>query len=318
MTQPDRLSPLSERVTALTGRTLPRDELVIVAGRAFEHQIDLDDDGQLRALLGGLSSGGGPLGGPPVSYAQPAAPRYPQSYPQAYPQPGWPGHAMAPGCPTMPPPLPPKTTRHPVGFIVGGILIVLACVGSVIVTFSFGWRLGGYHPHYYGTLSASTIAVWILLAIACVLIGASAGATRTRAPALVAAGAALLNGLPILVLTWHIFSLPYPLRMLMVMAPTAIFAVALLGTGVAGRGCFGTFGLVSAVGYGVLTAINALLSFVGAPAPMLITYLLASLFLVLFGIAVSCGRVPVGPAGQFSPRKFPAAPAGTAPDLPGT
>ena len=59
MTEPDRLSALSQRVTALTGRTLPRDELVIVAGRAFEHQIDLDDDGQLRALVGGLSSGGG-------------------------------------------------------------------------------------------------------------------------------------------------------------------------------------------------------------------------------------------------------------------
>ena len=38
------LSALSQRITALTGRTLPRDELVIVAGRAFEHQIDLDDE----------------------------------------------------------------------------------------------------------------------------------------------------------------------------------------------------------------------------------------------------------------------------------
>ncbi len=106
--------------TAVPGRNLTRDELVTVAGRAFEHRIDLDDDGQLRALLGGLSSGGGVgLGGPPVTYGQPAVPSYPVAqpgYPQIYPQPGWPAMnpMMAPGYPLMAPP--PRAPKAPTGY----------------------------------------------------------------------------------------------------------------------------------------------------------------------------------------------------------
>ena len=152
MTEPDRLNALSERITALTGRNLTRDELVTVAGRAFEHRIDLDDDGQLRALLGGLSSGGGVgLGGPPVTYGQPAVPSYPVAqpgYPQIYPQPGWPAMnpMMAPGYPLMaPPPRAPKApTRHPAGFIVGGILIALAALAGLAALARLAFWQGGW------------------------------------------------------------------------------------------------------------------------------------------------------------------------------
>ena len=47
MTRPDRLAELTQRITALTGHTLGRDQVMTVVGRAFEHQVDLDDDGQL-------------------------------------------------------------------------------------------------------------------------------------------------------------------------------------------------------------------------------------------------------------------------------
>ncbi|MCX8559155.1 NHL repeat-containing protein [Mycolicibacterium mucogenicum] len=56
MTRPDRLAELSQRITALTGHTLGRDQVMAVVGRAFEHEVDLDDDGQLRALVAGFAS----------------------------------------------------------------------------------------------------------------------------------------------------------------------------------------------------------------------------------------------------------------------
>ncbi|WP_162625532.1 NHL repeat-containing protein [Mycolicibacterium llatzerense] len=56
MTVPDRIGDLSQRITALTGQKLGRDQVMAVVGRAFEHQVDLDDDGQLRGLIAGLAS----------------------------------------------------------------------------------------------------------------------------------------------------------------------------------------------------------------------------------------------------------------------
>lgn len=56
MTTPDRIAALSQRITAVTGQALSRDEVMTVVGRAFEYGVDLDDDGQLRALLGGMAS----------------------------------------------------------------------------------------------------------------------------------------------------------------------------------------------------------------------------------------------------------------------
>lgn len=83
MTRPDRLAELSQRITALTGHTLGRDQVMAVVGRAFEHQVDLDDDGQLRALVAGFASPtavdkpapSGPVLGPSAESANAASAR---------------------------------------------------------------------------------------------------------------------------------------------------------------------------------------------------------------------------------------------------
>lgn len=297
MTEPDRLSALSQRITALTGRTLPRDELVIVAGRAFEHQIDLDDDGQLRALVSGLTSGG-QVGGPPVSYGQPVVPTYPVMQP-GYPQPAWPGvnPMMAPSYPMMPPIRAPKgPTRHPAGFIVGGILIVLAVLVHVGLT--RGWE--PFYGYHYGELSTWLLlanAAWVTLAVAFTLIAVNArGATRVSAT--VTAGAALLTALVHIAVPANLGGVP---AMMLLMAPALIFAVALLVTGKAGRRSFGVFGLVTATGYGALEVLADISGFAGIFWPLLILSLAQLLFLLLFGIAVSCGTVPLGPTSAPFP-----------------
>ena len=128
MTEPDRLSTLSERVVAVTGRTLTREQLVTLVGRAFEHDLDLDDDGQLRGLVGGLlaadATAATPAGhdeAPPISYAQPqpsyVQQPYPVHYPNAMPTPGPMRYPMPPPRPPTPP------MRHPAGFIVAGIQV---------------------------------------------------------------------------------------------------------------------------------------------------------------------------------------------------
>lgn len=63
MTVHDRLDELSQRITALTGQTISRDQVMALADQAFKQQIDLDDDGQLRTLVAELSAplaAGGP------------------------------------------------------------------------------------------------------------------------------------------------------------------------------------------------------------------------------------------------------------------
>ncbi|ORA71834.1 hypothetical protein BST26_07255 [Mycolicibacterium insubricum] len=312
MAQPDRLSALSQRVNALTGRTLPRDELVIVVGRAFEHQIDLNDDGQLRALVGGLSSTGlsteptgpaapastGQQGEPPVSHGQPAHVGYQPGYPQAYPQPGVPARmnpAMVPGHAVMPPP-PNRLTRHPAAFIVAGILIVLTTIVSLVHRWAIGYRYGGtYYWHYFGGVgptSFGVIVVWLLFAVAFALITSNAGATATRTSAAVGTGSALASAAVTLAVGWFIV-LPSGLAPLLINGLSVAFAVSVLATGVTGRASFGTFGVVTGAGYSILSVLLSLLPFFGLHAATLILALLSSVFLVLFGIAVSCGRVPV-------------------------
>ncbi len=56
MTVHDRLAELSQRITALTGQTISRDQVMAVADQAFKQQIDLDDDGQLRRLVAELAA----------------------------------------------------------------------------------------------------------------------------------------------------------------------------------------------------------------------------------------------------------------------
>ncbi|OHU28551.1 hypothetical protein BKG77_03285 [Mycobacteroides chelonae] len=63
MTVHDRLDELSQRITALTGQTISRDQVMALADQAFKQQIDLDDDGQLGTLVAELSAplaAGGP------------------------------------------------------------------------------------------------------------------------------------------------------------------------------------------------------------------------------------------------------------------
>ncbi|WP_078292877.1 hypothetical protein [Mycobacterium sp. D16R24] len=76
MSVPDRLADLSQRITTLTGLTLTRAQAMSVVSRAFEHQVDLDDDGQLRALVAGLASPA-TVSGPPVPDPQPEQPTGP-------------------------------------------------------------------------------------------------------------------------------------------------------------------------------------------------------------------------------------------------
>lgn len=63
MTVHDRLDELSQRITALTGQTIIRDQVMALADQAFKQQIDLDDDSQLRTLAAELAAplaAGGP------------------------------------------------------------------------------------------------------------------------------------------------------------------------------------------------------------------------------------------------------------------
>ncbi|MBF9315617.1 hypothetical protein [Mycobacteroides chelonae] len=55
MTVHDRLDELSQRITALTGQTISRDQVMALADQAFKQQIDLDDDSQLRTLAAELA-----------------------------------------------------------------------------------------------------------------------------------------------------------------------------------------------------------------------------------------------------------------------
>ncbi|WP_157897038.1 hypothetical protein, partial [Mycobacteroides chelonae] len=64
MTAHDRLDELSQRITALTGQTISRDQVMALADQAFKQQIDLDDDSQLRTLAAELAAplaAGGPV-----------------------------------------------------------------------------------------------------------------------------------------------------------------------------------------------------------------------------------------------------------------
>lgn len=64
MTVHDRLDELSQRITALTGQTISRDQVMALADQAFKQQIDLDDDSQLRTLAAELAAplaAGGPV-----------------------------------------------------------------------------------------------------------------------------------------------------------------------------------------------------------------------------------------------------------------
>ena len=332
MTEPDRLNALSERITALTGRNLTRDELVTVAGRAFEHRIDLDDDGQLRALLGGLSSGGGVgLGGPPVTYGQPAVPSYPVAqpgYPQIYPQPGWPAMnpMMAPGYPLMaPPPRAPKApTRHPAGFIVGGILIALAALAGVFLPgrITYSYLYGFYDDRYYyvGSLRPWMLidnADWVILAVGFLVVALSArGATRVSA--IIAAGAALLTALVNIVTRAFLYLHIVP-AIALVVGPTLIFIVGLLLTGLTGRRSFGVFGLVTAIGYTAISTVKIVASSADLYAVVQIAFLLSALFLLLFGIAVSCGKalLPASPGPVYPSYPDPGPPSGPVPpDIP--
>lgn len=74
MTVHNRLAELSQRIAALTGQSISRNQVMAVADEALKQQINLDDDGQLRALVAELAAppaAGGPAV-PGIQSVQPA------------------------------------------------------------------------------------------------------------------------------------------------------------------------------------------------------------------------------------------------------
>jgi hypothetical protein len=92
------------------------------------------------------------------------------------------------------------------------------------------------------------------------------------------------------------------------------FAVALLVAGTTGRTYFGAFGLVAGVAYGVFSTLMILSSFFGIGWPTRILSLLDVVSLLLFGIAVSCGKVPVSQATPLVGVEPPSGPVPGTPD----
>jgi len=324
VTEPDRLSALSDRIVAVTGRTLTREQLVSLVGRAFEHDLNLDDDGQLRGLVGGMSSDGPAdeqVVGPPMSYGQPTAPSYPApqpGYPQAYPQPSWPGMnpAMAPGYPMMPPPRQPQTTRHPVGFIVGGILIALAALVWGVLTFAGDYFLED--THLFGYLTPAMLASrvsWLIVAMGFTAIAVGArGATRVFA--IIAAASAALAALTGIIffgfLDYH--SIPETSANALLLGPTVTFNIAMLITAITGLRSFGVFGLLTAIADGVLTAVIYISGFTSLYSVNLWASRVEPVVFLLFGIAVSCGKVPVSQATPLVGVEPPSGPVPGTPD----
>lgn len=269
MTAPDRLTALSARVSALTGQQLRPDQLDTVVARAFQHGIDLQDDGQLRALVCGLAAGfTAPVSTPPLHQAPTPQPHYPYYPPAGHPQPtqGWP----APATPT----------RRPAGFMAAGILIVLgAMIGAAGVVL--------IHLRGIALPSASSLA----LAAAFLLIALSATSGATKAIAAVAAVSAGA-GLAVIVAAQPLYPM-LPFSPLLFALPGIALAVAVLLLGITGRSHFGTFGMVAGIGYAVVDTAGSVLNLIGMSYSVwMILYVIAGLFLVLFGIAVLLGRIP--------------------------
>ena len=277
MTTPDRLTALSARVSALTGQQLRPDQLDTVVARAFQHSIDLEDDGQLRALVGGLAAGfTAPASTPPIYQAPTPQPHYPYHPPAGYPQ------YPAAGYPPPPQgwPAPATPTRRPAGFMAAGILIVLgAMIGAAGVVL--------IHLRGIALPSASSLA----LAAAFLLIALSATSGATKAIAAIAAVSAGAS-LAVIVAAQPLYHmLPFP-RLLFAL-PGIALAVAVLLLGITGRSYFGTFGMVAGIGYAVVDTAGTVFNLIGMSYSVwMILYVIAGLFLVLFGIAVLLGRIP--------------------------
>jgi len=314
VTEPDRLSTLSERVVAVTGRTLTREQLVTLVGRAFEHDLDLDDDGQLRGLVGGLlaadATAATPAGhdeAPPISYAQPqpsyVQQPYPVHYPNAMPTPGPMRYPMPPPRPPTPP------MRHPAGFIVAGILVAAAAVGIVATAPAFAVRMT--HAHHASADMAGFSVAWLAIGLAFVLIAVAA---RPAGKGLVGrAVVAALATLPPAVVPWVGLNLTRThdaqvVFLLLAMAAALTWSIAVIVFGGGARPSFRLFGTITGIGAGITSLGLALLYGLLAAqmvmglsrslvrhlgAPLLGVWLVSMVLLLLLGIAISVGRVPV-------------------------
>lgn len=296
MTVPDRLAALSERITALTGRTLSRDEVMAVVGRAFEHNIDLEHDGHLRALLGGLAS---------ASFGNGAPPHPPQAAPNAT-------RAPAP----QPADLKTKSPTRRAGLVVGGILVALSPVvmfasqtADFLIRDTRDPSLPG-PAQGIGTWTLWSVVLWLGLAVAFGLIAHSMGATApsARGLAVTTAAAALASAVAALAAAPIVNALPEIAAAALIVAPSAVFGVAVLVLAVNGRPIFRKFGLITGVGYGVLETLHIITWFVfgiEASGPL---FMLSLVFLTLFGIAVSVGRTaPAVPSPGAQPQAMPVA-----------
>ncbi|WP_157895854.1 hypothetical protein [Mycobacteroides chelonae] len=185
MTAPDRLAALSARITALTGQTLSRDQITALIGRAFEHQVDLDDDGQLRALAAGLvSSAAAP---PAVSGSLPGQAATPANNLAGISQPA--------------PPQPDTASRQPspsgVTAKTMAVLAVLGGIANLAVAALWAFALGdavseqNTLPSWYQSQSY-VVGAGLVIVAGLLLAGAAMTFTRKRfGPRIVAAGCAV-------------------------------------------------------------------------------------------------------------------------------
>jgi hypothetical protein len=330
VTEPDRLSALSQRVVAVTGRTLTREQLVTLVGQAFEHDLNLDDDGQLRGLVGGLlaadattATRAGDDEAPPISYAQPQQPyAQPQSsYLQQQPYPvRYPGPMPTPGPMRypMPPPRPPAPPmRHPAGFIVAGILVAIAAVGIVLTAPAFAVRMArAYHA---STPMAGFSVAWLAIGLA---FGLIAVAARPAGKGLVGrAVVTALATLPPAVVPWVGLNLTHThdaqvVFLLLAAAAALTWSIAVIVFGAGARSSFRLFGTITGTGAGITSLGLTLLYGLFAAqmvmglsrslvrhlsAPLLGVWLVSMVLLLLLGIAISVGRVPVVATATAAP-----------------
>jgi len=305
---PDPLTALGQRVTALTGRDLRRDQLETVIARAFEHDLNLGDDAQLRALVAGLPAGDSAQ--PPISHAPPPPawghPNPTPAHPQpGYPQPGCPqpAHPAQPWAGHPPAPAPPVTPmRRPAAFPVAGPLLAAGVIAALTASDgALNYRNGHLvldHLMLFGLSFLLPAAAFALVAYG----ARPAGQGLARRAALVAAAAILVT----LATMFASFLIPNsPTIVLPAVLPgiaNLVFAVTLVVFAARCRPIFRMIGVLTGTVAGILGLGLPILLLVAAwqyslLPPVLFnvlvgSWLVAQLFLLIFAITVTRGRLP--------------------------
>lgn len=239
MTGPDRIAALSQRITALTGQTLSRDEVMKVVGRAFEYQVDLDDDGQLRALLGGLASSAHGAGAA-VANPQPGPPTGPAAAVPLAPAAAAPT-VVAPTAPVLVPntaaPLPAASVKAKRSAGLTGLL--WADFVLVLAGFYWHWSLvtkwwgtipndGMFFLRPYFWSSISGYWGWRIDLLVLAIVAVTLAARRWRPLAVATGVLVLLYGLFAIyrAFTWEAFAIPLLISVLVVVSGIATIVLA--------------------------------------------------------------------------------------------